>query len=142
MYLFTFHTILFWLQYSLEYDRWISDDALQNFTRNGFDNLLDLLLYLTNHSRIFFSWFHLSYSLKDKKSKGFRSGERGQKWIMTSNRSESAPYSCVLLEIGQHFHRNLFLRLEECGREFLPFSLGFFLYVYFISVFLEFGYFV
>ena len=75
MYLFTFHTILFWLQYSLDCDGWISDDTLQNFTRNGFDNLLDLLIHSSNRSRIFSSWFHLSYNLKDKKYKGFRSGD-------------------------------------------------------------------
>ena len=35
-----------------------------------------------------------------------------------------------------------FSGLKECGRGFFPFSPGFFLYVYLISIFLEFGYFV
>ena len=44
MYLFTFQVILLWLQYSFNATAKFSDDALHNFSRNWFDDPLDLLL--------------------------------------------------------------------------------------------------
>ena len=47
-----------------------SDDALQNSSRNWYDDLLDSFLQSTNSSRKFFCWFNLSYNPKDKNLSG------------------------------------------------------------------------
>ena len=96
--LFIFQTFFLRPQYSFKCNGWILRWRLQNFNRNWYDDLFDLILHLTNCSRNFFHM--ISYDPKNEIVSGSDLVNLGAKWVLISAWSvsrESDPSTTSLL---------------------------------------------